>query len=41
VDFTYDEERRRTLLAAAPEVLSRFDWSRAASETLAVLESAT
>ena len=37
----YDEERRRTLLAAAPAVLSRFDWSRAASETLAVLESAS
>ena len=36
----YDEERRRTLLAAAPEVLSRFDWSRAASATLAILESA-
>ena len=34
----YDEERRRTLLAAAPAVLSRFDWPRAASETLALLE---
>ena len=37
----YDEERRRTLLAAAPAVLSRFDWTRAASATLAVLESAS
>ena len=37
----YDEERRRTLLAAAPAVLSRFDWSRAASATLAILESAS
>jgi alpha-1,3-rhamnosyl/mannosyltransferase len=37
----YNEERRRTLLAAAPAVLSRFDWSRAASATLAVLESAS
>ena len=35
----YDEERRRTLLAAAPAVLSRFNWSRAASATLAILES--
>jgi glycosyltransferase involved in cell wall biosynthesis len=36
----YDESARRRLLAAAPEVLSRYDWSRAARETLDVLEAA-
>lgn len=37
----YDETRRRALLAEAPAVLARFDWSRAASATLTVLESAS
>ena len=37
----YDEAQRRILLAAAPGVLARFDWPRAASTTLAVLEGAT
>ncbi|MFN7981067.1 MAG: glycosyltransferase family 1 protein [Vicinamibacterales bacterium] len=36
----YDEGTRTRLLAAAPEVLSRFDWARAAADTLSVLESA-
>jgi glycosyltransferase involved in cell wall biosynthesis len=31
---------RQTLLAAAPAVLARYDWPRAARETLAVLEGA-
>lgn len=36
----YDDEARRRLLAAAPRVLSRFDWTRAAADTLAILEGA-
>lgn len=36
----YDDARRQVLLAAAPEVLARFDWTRAAARTLAVLEGA-
>ncbi len=34
----YDDERRATLLAAAPATLGRYSWPRAARETLAVLE---
>ena len=37
----YDETTRRSLLAAAPDALGRFDWPRAARATLAVLEGAT
>jgi len=33
-----DEPLRARLLAAAPAVLARYDWPRAASDTLAVLE---
>jgi glycosyltransferase involved in cell wall biosynthesis len=36
----FDEAARRSLLAAAPETLSRYSWPRAARETLAVLEAA-
>ncbi len=36
----FDESTRSRLLAAAPAVLARYDWPRAARETLAVLESA-
>ena len=32
--------RRQTLVRVAPEVLSRYSWTRAAAETLAVLEEA-
>jgi glycosyltransferase involved in cell wall biosynthesis len=35
----FDDELRSRLLAAAPGVLARFSWARAARETLAVLES--
>jgi glycosyltransferase involved in cell wall biosynthesis len=34
----FDESVRRTLLAAAPSVLARYTWDRAARETLGVLE---
>jgi hypothetical protein len=36
----FDDGTRATLLAAAPAVLARYDWERAAAETLAVLERA-
>lgn len=36
----FDESTRSRLLAAAPAVLARYDWPRAARETLAVLENA-
>jgi glycosyltransferase involved in cell wall biosynthesis len=36
----FDDSARRSLLAAAPETLSRYSWPRAARETLAVLEAA-
>lgn len=36
----YDEPTRRTLLTRAPTVLDRYDWARAARETLRVLEAA-
>lgn len=36
----FDELARGALLAAAPMVLARYDWPRAARETLAVIESA-
>ena len=36
----FDELERTALLAAAPAVLSRYEWPRAARETLAVLERA-
>ena len=35
----FDDDLRSRLLAAAPEVLARFSWARAARETLAVIES--
>jgi glycosyltransferase involved in cell wall biosynthesis len=35
----FDEETRGRLLTAAPRELRKYDWSRAARETLAVLES--
>jgi glycosyltransferase involved in cell wall biosynthesis len=34
----FDDRRRSELLAAAPAVLARYNWSRAAAETLDVLE---
>lgn len=36
----FDEAARRAILAAAPAILSRYTWPRAAAETLAVLEAA-
>jgi glycosyltransferase involved in cell wall biosynthesis len=36
----FDEPVRKRLLSAAPGVLSRYDWTRAARETLAVIETA-
>jgi len=36
----FDEPTRARVLAAAPQVLAKYDWPRAARETLAVLESA-
>lgn len=36
----FDEDTRERLLASAPEVLGRYSWSRAAADTLAVLEGA-
>ena len=36
----YDAETRRALANAAPATLARYDWARAARETLAVLEDA-
>lgn len=36
----YDDAARRTLLAAAPATLARYDWPTAARDTLAVLEEA-
>jgi glycosyltransferase involved in cell wall biosynthesis len=36
----FDEHTRAQILAAAPAVLARYDWARAARETLAVLERA-
>ena len=36
----FDESTRARLLAAAPAVLARYDWPRAACDTLAVLEGA-
>jgi glycosyltransferase involved in cell wall biosynthesis len=35
----FDQDVRRKLLAAAPDVLSRYDWPRAGRDTLAVLEA--
>jgi glycosyltransferase involved in cell wall biosynthesis len=37
----FDERTRAAILAQAPAVLARFDWGRAARETLRVLEQAT
>jgi glycosyltransferase involved in cell wall biosynthesis len=34
----FDEEIRARLLAAAPRVLAKFNWPRAARETLSVIE---
>jgi glycosyltransferase involved in cell wall biosynthesis len=36
----FDEGTRRRLLEAAPATLARYDWGRAARETLAVIEGA-
>ena len=36
----YDEEARRTRLAAAPAVLARYSWERAAAATMAAIEEA-
>ena len=36
----YDDGARARLLSAAPAVLSRFDWTRAAADTLSILETA-
>ena len=36
----YDEPARTALLAAAPTTLARYEWPRAARETLALIESA-
>jgi glycosyltransferase involved in cell wall biosynthesis len=36
----YDDGARRALLMAAPAVLERYDWARAAQDTLRVLEEA-
>jgi glycosyltransferase involved in cell wall biosynthesis len=36
----FDESARAAVLAAAPAALAKYDWSRAARETLALLESA-
>jgi glycosyltransferase involved in cell wall biosynthesis len=36
----FDEPTRARLLAAAPRVLGRYEWSRAGRETLAVIEAA-
>jgi glycosyltransferase involved in cell wall biosynthesis len=35
----FDEATRARVLAAAPQTLAKYDWPRAARETLAVLES--
>ncbi len=36
----FDEQTRAAILAAAPSTLAKYDWPRAARETLAVIESA-
>jgi glycosyltransferase involved in cell wall biosynthesis len=36
----FDESARTSILAAAPDVLARYEWPRAARDTLAVLEAA-
>jgi glycosyltransferase involved in cell wall biosynthesis len=36
----YDEAARTRILSAAPEVLARYSWTRAAAETLKVIEEA-
>ena len=36
----YDDSARRTLAAAAPATLARYDWATAARDTLALLEAA-
>jgi alpha-1,3-rhamnosyl/mannosyltransferase len=36
----FDEETREAILAAAPATLARYEWPRAARETMAVIESA-
>jgi glycosyltransferase involved in cell wall biosynthesis len=37
-DLLFDEAVRSRLLAAAPEVLARYQWARAGRETLRVIE---
>ena len=39
-DALFNENTRAAILAAAPKVLAKYDWPRAAQETLAVIESA-
>jgi len=34
----FDDAARTTLLSAAPATLAKFDWPRAARETLSVIE---
>jgi alpha-1,3-rhamnosyl/mannosyltransferase len=36
----FDEQTRAAILAAAPATLARYDWPRAARETLAIIEKA-
>ena len=36
----FDDQTRATILSAAPATLARYDWTRAARETLAVIEAA-
>jgi hypothetical protein len=35
----FDDQTRAALLAAAPATLAKYDWPRAARETLAVIEN--
>jgi hypothetical protein len=35
----FDQQTRAAIRAAAPATLARYDWPRAARETLAVIES--
>jgi hypothetical protein len=36
----FDDDVRRSVLAAAPAALAKYNWSRAARETLSVIEGA-
>ena len=39
-ELLFDEDARQRVLRAAPSVLARYSWTRAATETLAALEAA-